>query len=137
MKVFFDTNVLVSAFITETGSCAELLQTVLASPSYYPITGEVVLKELQRVLKKRPSYSDEMIQDFVRLLRRREVIPKPDKPFDAPECDDPDDLWILASALEANANVLVTGDDDLLKLKKVKNLIIITPAGFWDLIKSQ
>ncbi len=137
MRIFFDTNVLISAFITETGSCSKLFHAVLTSPGFYLITGEVVLQELQRILKDRFQKPEDLIQDFVNFLRYDEVVPKPDKPFMVPEFKDKDDLWILASALKAKADVLVTGDKDLLKLEKVENLIITTPAGFWKLIKPE
>ena len=137
MKVFLDTNVLVSAFITETGSCSELFHAVVTTPEHYLITGEVVLEELQKILRDRFQKPEGLIQDFINFLRYDEVIPKPDKPFKIPEFKDKDDLWILASALKANADVLITGDKALLKLKKVENLVITNPAGFWDLIKPQ
>mgnify|MGYP002814035003 CR=1 FL=1 len=50
MRVFLDTNVLVSAFATR-GMCADVLRVVLAEHTL--ITREVVLRELSRVLRTR------------------------------------------------------------------------------------
>ena len=51
---------------------------------------------------------------------------------------DKDDLWVLASALAANAEVLVTGDRDLLEVSaQVPGLRITDPRGFWNLMKKQ
>jgi uncharacterized protein len=47
----------------------------------------------------------------------------------APVCRDPDDDNILACAIAANADVLVTGDEDLLVLKNHHTFWIATPAS--------
>jgi len=47
-----------------------------------------------------------------------------------PICRDPEDDAILACALEAEVDYLVTGDADLLELKTFKGLRIITPRDF-------
>ena len=45
-------------------------------------------------------------------------------------CRDPDDDAILACALEAKADYLVTGDVDLLELRAFKGMRIVTPRDF-------
>ena len=50
MRVFLDTNVLVSAFATR-GLCADVLRVVLAEHTF--ITSEIVLREVSRVLRTR------------------------------------------------------------------------------------
>ena len=44
-----------------------------------------------------------------------------------PQLRDPDDLIILATALAANADAIVTGDRDLLTLSEVESIPILTP----------
>ncbi len=48
---------------------------------------------------------------------------------------DPEDNKILESAVEANAQFLVTRDNDLLSLVKYENIEIVTPAEFWNRYK--
>jgi predicted nucleic acid-binding protein len=48
---------------------------------------------------------------------------------------DPDDLPILAAALAAGADVLVTGDNDLLSIRDHAPIPITDPRGFWNLLK--
>ena len=67
------------------------------------------------------------------LLRDQEVVTKPSKPSDVP-IRDPDDRWILASAVAGRADVLVTGDRDLLEVASKAPLTILAPRGFWDLL---
>jgi predicted nucleic acid-binding protein len=46
---------------------------------------------------------------------------------------DPDDLWVLASAIEGDADALVTGDQDLLAVADIAPLPIVTPREFWEM----
>lgn len=45
-------------------------------------------------------------------------------------CRDPNDDMIIACAVDAEADYIVTGDEDLLMLKKFKNIIILNPRNF-------
>ena len=130
MRVFLDTNVLVAAFATR-GLCADVMRAVLAE--HQLITGEVVLAELRDVLDRRIKLPAATIADIVALLRTQEVVPKPLKPSDVP-VRDPDDRWILASATAGRADVLVTGDQDLLAVAEEATLPILDPRGFWNLL---
>ena len=130
MRVFLDTNVLVAAFATR-GLCADVMRVVLAE--HQLITGEVVLAELRTVLTRRIKLPQATVDEIVALLRDQEVVPKPNKPSDVP-IKDPDDRWILASAVAGRADVLVTGDRDLLDVASKAPLTILAPRGFWDLL---
>jgi uncharacterized protein len=52
-------------------------------------------------------------------------------------CADPDDDRILAAALDANRSLLVTGDTDLLALKKFQGIDIVTPRQFSESIPTK
>lgn len=54
--------------------------------------------------------------------------------IDIPDLRDPDDAKIIATAIAANAEVLITGDQDLLVLRDVQGIRILTPAQFLDLL---
>ena len=133
MRVFLDTNVLVAAFATR-GLCADVMRVVLAE--HQLITGEVVLGELRKALARRIKLPAAAIDDIVALLREQEVVPKPDTPSDLP-IRDPDDRWILASATAGPADVLVTGDRDLLDIARKAPLPVLDPRGFWDLLSKR
>lgn len=128
MRVFLDTNVLVAAFATR-GLCADVMRVVLAE--HQLLTGEVVLAELRKALRQRIKLPSATIDDIVALLRAQEVVAKPGAPSDL-SIRDPDDRWILASAVAAHADVLVTGDRDLLAVADVAPLPIVDPRGFWS-----
>lgn len=134
MKVFLDTNVLVSGFATR-GLCADVIRLILAEHEL--IIGDVVLREVERVLKQKIGLPTEQIQEILAFLETQTVQPKPTLPSPL-QVRDEDDQWILASALAAKAEVLVTGDKDLLDVvDKVGGLTITDPRGFWNLVRKR
>lgn len=132
MKIFADTNVLVSAF-TARGLCADLLEVILAD--HQLMTGEFVLQELKRVLTKKLKVPERKVSNVLQFLRNHHIEPIPDKPSEV-KVRDEDDRWVLESAIRAEADILVTGDKDLLDISKnVPQLKIISPRGFWELLQ--
>ena len=131
MKIFLDTNVLISAY-TARGICADLLRFILAEHEL--LTGEVNLQELRYVLRDRFHVSPELIAAVEAELRDEHIVPKPTKPSPLP-IRDPDDLWVLASAVDGQADLLVTGDQDLLAIANQAPLTIVDPRGCWDRLR--
>ncbi len=132
MKIFVDTNVLVSAF-TARGLCADLLEVILADHTL--MTGEFVLNELNRVLIEKLKVPERKVSDILQFLRKHHVEPTPDEPSKV-KVRDEDDRWVLESGIRAKADILVTGDKDLLDIStEVQQLKIISPRGFWNLLK--
>jgi putative PIN family toxin of toxin-antitoxin system len=131
VKAFVDTNVLVAAFATR-GLCADVLRYILAD--HQLVTSEVVLTELRRALSRRLKAPPPTVEAILEFLREQEVVAKPKAPSDLP-IRDPDDRWILASAIDAKADVLITGDADLLDIGIAAPLRILAPRAFWDLVR--
>ncbi len=133
MRVFLDTNVLVSAYTTR-GLCADVLRLVLKEHEL--LTAEVVLSEFHRILQNKMRVPPDAVQEIVAYLRQYPVEPKPERVGEV-AVRDADDAWVLASALRAGAEVLVTGDRDLLDVAaQVEKLRIMDPRGFWELHRS-
>ena len=134
MRVFLDTNVLVSGFATR-GLCADVIRLVLAEHEL--IVAQVVLDELKRVLKQKIGLPADQIQEILAFLENQTVQPKP-KSLSSIEVRDEDDQWVLAAALAAKADVLVTGDKDLLDIaEQAIGLTITDPRGFWSLVRKR
>lgn len=131
MKVYLDTNVLISAF-TARGLCADLMRVVLAEHEL--VTGEVNLRELSRVLIEKFQAPESVAASIESQLRDHTVIPVPDAPSDVP-LRDPDDAWVLASALASGADMLVTGDQDLLVIATSVPVPILTPRLAWEQLR--
>jgi putative PIN family toxin of toxin-antitoxin system len=131
LKIFFDTNVLVSAYATR-GICADLVRFVLAEHEL--VTGEVNLAELRHVLGECFHVPPERLNLIEVELRAESVVPRPPEPSAVP-VRDPDDRWILASALNGGADLLVTGDQDLLAVADQVAIPIVDPRGCWDRLR--
>lgn len=132
MKVFLDTNVLVSAYAAR-GICADLVRFILVEHELQ--TGEVNLEELLRVLRERLRAPAERVDAIESELRAETVVPRPAEPVSV-RIRDPDDAWVLASGLSGGADLLVTGDQDLLDVAGPVSIPIVDPRGCWEILRS-
>lgn len=132
MRVCLDTNVGVAAFATR-GLCADVLRTVIAEHEL--VLGDVIMVELRRVLKTKLRLPDDRLAAVEAVLAAFPHTPKPAHPFKI-EIRDPSDRWILATALAGGADVLVTGDQDLLAVRDASPVPILDPRAFWDLLRA-
>jgi len=128
VKAVFDTNVLIAAFLTE-GICSKLLLRARRK-QFHLITCSFILQELERVLKKKFSAANDDVHNARELIiEAAQRVVHPEQTVTG-VCADADDDNILACALAAGADYLVTGDADLLKLIKFRGTLIITPREF-------
>ena len=133
MRVFLDTNVLASATATR-GLCADVLRGVFAS--HMLIVCDPLLSELDRVLVEKFHVPVDIVADVLGLLRKDNVFANVGA-LPQVSIRDSDDLLILACALAGKADILVTGDKELLGLKQVGSIDIVSPRQFWERLKSQ
>ena len=133
MRIFLDTNVLVSA-LTARGLSADLVRAILTDHEL--LTGEVNLVELRRILERRFRAPAAQLRAVETWLRQETVVPKPAKPSALP-IRDPDDGWVLASAVAGGADLLVTGDKDLLSVADEAPLPIVDPRGCWERLRGR
>ena len=131
MRIFLDTDVLVSAY-TARGISGDLVRFILAEHEL--LTGEVNLIELRRVLRDRFHAPVERVAAVEAELRAETVVPKPAQPSALP-LRDPDDAWVLASAITGGADLLVTGDQDLLAVAMQSPVPIVNPRGCWERLR--
>lgn len=131
MRIALDTNVLVAAIATR-GICADLLGVVLAE--HQLILSQTVRAELSRVLRSKLDLGPEIIDEYEALLGRHAVLAGATGPVTV-EVRNPSDAQVLADALGGGADVLVTGDRDLLSVAPQAPIPIVDPRGFWDLLR--
>jgi putative PIN family toxin of toxin-antitoxin system len=128
MRVFLDTNVIVSA-VTTRGLCADVLRAVLAEHEL--ITSARVLQEVVRILKVKFGVPDGVVAEYAELIQRDAIMAE----FtDLPRLrlTDKNDVEIVAAAVAAQADVLVTGDREVQALKHVRKLRVVSPREFWE-----
>lgn len=133
MRVFLNTNVLAGAAATR-GLCVDVLREVLTAHEL--LTSAKVLSELRRVLRTKFGAPQDVIADFISLLRQDTVLAQPGR-LPTVNIGDQDDLRILSAAIAAEADLFVTGDQELLQIRHIANLTIISPRQFWEKLKTQ
>lgn len=126
MNLVLDTNVLIAAFIAK-GICHTLVERCLRVHSV--IASEFFLDELREKLTGKFKYSNEDANAVDALLRSRMRMVEP-IPLESSVCRDPDDDIVLATALTGKAVCIITGDQDLLTLKKFSEIDILSPSAF-------
>jgi uncharacterized protein len=130
VRAVIDTNVLIAGLLWRAAPHA--LLTRVRSGALGFISSPALLAELADVLARakfdaillRSQTSREAVLAEVRQLA--EVIEPP--PLQQPVCRDPDDDELLALAIAAKADFIVSGDKDLLVLQQFNSIPILTPA---------
>jgi putative PIN family toxin of toxin-antitoxin system len=127
LKLVLDTNVLLSAILVP-GTCRELLKDRALAHEWFtsPALLEKLADKLQGKLKLVPEQTPLYL-----VYRRRARLVTP-VPLPSRACRDPDDDAVLATAIAAQAEVIVTGDNDLLILRKYEGIPILSPRQFLE-----
>jgi putative PIN family toxin of toxin-antitoxin system len=131
VKVALDTNVLVSA-VAARGLCADVFNLVLAEHEL--IVGETVLTELRKVLREKIRAPGKVIDEYIALLRHEALVVKDAETLKV-KIRDLSDVPVLSEAVAGNAQVLVTGDRDLLEVAEKLPIQILTPRGLWEQLR--
>lgn len=130
MRLVADTNVVVSGLLW-TGAPARLLDT-LRDGDATGFTSRPLLAELTRILRREKlakiiaashSSVDDLVLGYTELTTV--LVPQSIEPVIV---DDPDDDQILACALAAEAELIVSGDRHLLDLENYQDIPIVKPA---------
>jgi uncharacterized protein len=132
VNVFFDTNVLVSAVATR-GLCADIVNVALAE--HRLIVGETVLGELRQVLLRKLRWPAAMVNELETFLREHSMVIARSQALGFCELDQ-NDQKVLGEAVAGEADVLITGDQDLLQIAAQSPVKILAPRGFWELLRA-
>ena len=136
MRAVLDTNVLISAAINNHGKPARILSA--SGERFTLVCSDYILTEVMTVMTRR--HLRKWLPDanfrerFAAELRDSAEVVTTATPVRAVR--DPKDNPILACALDGKANVVVTGDGHLLELGSYRNIQIVTPAVFLEMLDS-
>jgi len=131
VKAVFDTNVLMAAFLTE-GLCSRILLRANRGNFELYISNSI-LSEFEEALRTKAQFSRQEIQTIISLVSKIVQLAEPkenDKKKAHGICRDETDDHVLACALACHADYLVTGDKDLLEVKRIQDLTVISPRKF-------
>lgn len=128
MRVVFDTNVYIAAFVTD-GVCARLLRRA-RSGEFELFLCNVIVREFSQKLKVKFRCTPQEIQQASNLITEAARTLQTEASLPSPVCREPDDDLVLACAEAASAEYLVTGDKDLLVLEQYGKCRILSPRDF-------
>lgn len=140
IKAVFDSSVLVSALLTPKGLSRSLVELARSKTFELCLSPEIISEVQKRLftrkhLRERYGYSDEEVAYFINRLRNFVTIVS-----DLPTVQvvrDPNDDFIIATAIKADADYLVARDNDLLTLGAHQNIRIVTPETFSQALQNQ
>jgi putative PIN family toxin of toxin-antitoxin system len=133
MRVFLDTNVIVAAVATR-GLCADVFRETLARHDL--VASEGLLSEIQMVLPDKLGVPAEIANEVVALLRESANLSEPAWTIDL-SIKDRADQGLISAAIEARVELFVTGDRELLDLKSLGKMEIVSPRAFWERIRGK
>jgi putative PIN family toxin of toxin-antitoxin system len=132
VRVFLDTNVIVAAAATR-GLCADVMREVLARHDL--VISRVLIDEVTAVLGTKIGVPGELIDALVELLRDGAELAEPTGSLEI-ALRDGSDRALLSAAASGKADVFVTGDAELLGLRAIGALAIVSPRTFWELVRT-
>lgn len=131
MRIVLDTNVVVSALLWR-GTAYRLVEAIKAQPEAALFSRAALLEELADVLH-RPQHSKQfalvgrsaagLLVDYAEAVEV--VVPQA---LPAPVSRDPEDDHVIACALAAQADIIVSGDRDLIEIKQRQGIEIVSTA---------
>lgn len=131
IRIILDTNLLISFLITKDYS---KLDALIFSKQCIILFNDKLLEEFLEVAKRpkfRRFFPASAIEELLELLNEYADFINTTTKVEA--CRDAKDNFLLSLAVDGKADVLLTGDQDLLVLEKYNNTTIITLSDFLKL----
>lgn len=137
VRALLDANVLISAVIRPSGPPGQIVTALLAQ-TFEAVLSPAIIAEVETALalpriRKYLREPDEALRWLADIVVLADLVQDTDAVTGV--CRDPADDAVLAAAIEGRANLIVTGDDDLLVLGDYRGIKILTPRAFLDLIE--
>jgi putative PIN family toxin of toxin-antitoxin system len=126
-----DTNVLFAALVAN-GLCREVVRKHVRN--HRLIASQVLLDEFAEKIRHKLGQDPGDVPFYTAYAGRVHIVVSQALP--APVCRDSDDDVVLAAALAGSADAIITGDKDLLVLKKFRKIRILSPRQFLELVEA-
>jgi putative PIN family toxin of toxin-antitoxin system len=136
LRAVVDTNILIRAVIMPRGTVGPAIRR-LRDGDYRLVYSQLLVDELLEKLalpriREKYHLSDQDIDDALALIALRGELVTPTRTVKV--CRDPTDDMFIEAALAGKAEVVVTGDKDLMTLKKFETVRFVTPRAFLELL---
>lgn len=132
MDIVIDTNVIIDGFKDDYSYEKQILDAI--------ISGEIEAYANDQTLRENKLIMGKLINNENYSLEMERLFGQINKVVNRHKINvvsDPEDNKILESAVEAEADYLVTRDNDLLQIGEYEGVKIITPSEFWVKYKDE
>ena len=134
LKVVFDTNIFISAFVIP-GSQGEEAYLHAMKGNFNLFSSVAILTEMAQKLREKFGWQENKITRLLKAISKVATIIKT-RPHFHLLADDPDNR-ILECAIAAEADFIVTGDKHLLSLKNFQNISIVKLSNFLEVLEKK
>jgi len=132
MKVVLDSNIYISGIIFG-GNPRKIIDLIVEGKLRLYISSDILI-EIKEVLERdKFGFSSDVTQQIISEIESLSELVMPKKRHSVVNRDEDDNI-IIDCAIEANADYIITGDDDLLTLKEFKKVKILNPSEFLKII---
>ena len=138
LRIVLDANVFISAAIRPSGPPGQILAALFGQQAFALVLTPTIVAEVKRAFRSKrlqrfiadPVQAQRFLADAQAVA---DLVEDTGRVLGA--CRDPDDDFILAAALEGRAQVIATGDADLLALLEYAGVAIASPRAVVKLLK--
>lgn len=127
-RIVFDSNVYIPSLAFGRGPRHDLILHCLET--HHVFYSAFILGEVIDKLTNKFALPQSTVHKAMSLVRQLSYEVQPAQ-VSAADCRDPNDLPILGTVISAEADVLVSGDKDLLSIETYKEVPILAPHDFW------
>ena len=136
LKAVIDTNVFVSSLLVRAGLPARVLEA-WRERQYLLIVSPAIIAEIRATLsypriRRKYAITDEDVEHLIHLLECDALVVPGDVDVSGSIPEDSSDEMVLACAIEAHADVIVSGDHHLLDLGTYRSIPILTAREFLE-----
>ena len=133
MKVLIDTNVLISSALSASGTPFKAFVKAVSAPNQGIICEQNIV-ELRRIFNRKFPDKIKALDSFLAMsMLTIRVVPTPDTAYEIEnKVRDVADRPILRAAINADADVILTGDKDLLEAELIRP-VALTPSQFLEI----
>ncbi len=128
MRVIVDSNVAIAA-VASRGLCEAVMELCLEH--HQLVFCEGILGEIGEKLRRKIKVPPPIVAEYLKVLRSNARVLEPEE-VEKGVCRDAGDLMVLGLVGPGNADAIVTGDRDLLVIKRYKKARIMSPRSFWE-----
>ena len=135
LRVTADANILVSGFVYRRGKPFQLLRKALEGEINLTVS-QAIIDETLEVLSRKFGATAEELAEARAIIGEAARVVRPTVALDVIK-EDPDDNRVLECAVSAGSDCIVTGDKDLLRLRRYDSIRILSVSDFLDLAEGK